>query len=281
MIRKVIILILIILLLLALLARHSFLHPGNIKIIDDIRLPVQSIIMSHMGDYRIDGFYIVAESISGQTHALSMQEMEDYLQLMQPGDIFFTYSERYVSSFFIPGKWKHAAIYLGEADQVADFFQGQGFELAEIERHYTSGHERLILDSSAEGVTIRAFTELSNLKDESLLVAITAFRINREDEDIRRFIAHSLNQLGKEYDFDLITENTSSLYCSELVYVALKHIGIELKAADRLMGRDVITPDAAVRYIAGEGWRNGEFQMVYYLAKEQGKMTDKSYDHLN
>ncbi len=262
-----------------LLARYSFLNPGSIKIVDDIRLPVQSMIMSSVGEYRLDGLYAFSGNVSGHAHALSMVEMENYLQALQPGDIFFTNNERYVSSFFIPGKWKHAAIYLGEKEQVVGLFQGRGTALAEIESYYKSGHEKLIIDSSADGVKIRAFTELSNLKDESLLVAIIAFRVNTDSTNIRRFIEHSMSHLGKAYDYDLVTGNTSSLYCSELVYESLKQIGIELKATDRLMGRDVITPDASVRYIAGDGSLAGEFSMVLYLAKENSLITEKAYEN--
>lgn len=72
--------------------------------------------------------------------------------------------------------------------------------------------------------------DVANIKNEenSYLESIIAFRILTNTGNLEIFLHHTLNNLGKNYDFDLITEDTSTLYCSELIYESLKKIGITL-----------------------------------------------------
>ena len=39
-----------------------------------------------------------------------------------------------------------------------------------------------------------------------------------------KFLKYAIQNIGKKYDFDLITEDPSTIYCSELIYESLKRI---------------------------------------------------------
>jgi hypothetical protein len=272
MIKRILFLISFLVLLVSIaLLGYSFYHPGRVDLLDTIRLPIQSRIMASVGDVLVSQYYVPIEATSVSPQALTLPELEQHLDLLQPGDIFFTDSEKYVSSRFIPGKWKHSGIYLGTKQQAAALLGGHTAWDQLLSLHFKTGRERLILDSSAEGVAIRDFSELSNLKSISMLIALSAFRINRPQEDLQVFISHAFDQLGKPYDFDLLLDNPENVYCSELLYHSLKRIAIDLPLRDMVYGREVLTPDIAVRFIMSEGIPAGAFELV--LKVEKGSLA--------
>lgn len=269
MIKKILFLIsFLVLLASVVLLGYSFYHPGRVGLLDTVRLPIQSRIMSSVGDVLVSDYYIPIEATSTSPQALTLAELESQLDILQPGDIFFTDSEKYMSSRFIPGKWKHSGIYLGTKQQAAELLGGHTAWSQVLNLHFKTGRERLILDSSADGVAIRDFSELSNLKSVSMMIALSAFRINRPQEDLQVFMSHAFEQLGKPYDFDLMLDNPENIYCSELLYQGLKHIGIDLPLREMVYGREVLTPDNAFRSIMTEGIPSGSFELVFRIEKE-------------
>lgn len=75
-----------------------------------------------------------------------------------------------------------------------------------------------------------------------------AFRIVASKEDIQTFLQVAKEQIGKEYNFDFDTEDTSSFYCSQLLKYGLESIGLSLPTADTFF-REITSPDDAVNYI--------------------------------
>lgn len=256
-----------------LLLALSFYNPGRFYYLDIVRMPIQSRIMSTAGDILVGDYFMPVEAVVPSPNALLTEDILPLLQQLQPGDIFFTNSEKFVSSRLTPGKWKHAGIYLGTREQVMEFFHHQPEWIPLLEAFYLTGNEHLILDSSNEGVTTREFTQLSNLGSVSLLIGLSAFRINRDREGVTAFVNYALDQLGKPYDYDLLLDDSRAVYCSELVYHGLYRIGIELSVTEQVYGREVITPNTAVDYIIRQGIPAGEFNMVLYLEKENGLLV--------
>ncbi len=252
-----------------LLMGYSFMNPGRFRILDVIRLPIQSRIMASVGDVKVGDYYMPLWLMNEHPGAITMEELEPFLDGLRPGDIFFTDSEGYISSRFIPGKWKHSGIYLGKQEQLKELVLARPDIGRILERYFVTGEERLVLDSSAEGVAVRDISSLSDLHAASLLASILVFRIDKPGDQTGNFLAQALKELGKPYDFDLLLENREQIYCSELIYLALMHIGIELTESELVYGRQVITPDRAARYMLTQD--KEEFSMVLYMTHEGGK----------
>lgn len=257
-----------------LLLGFSYSNPGRYYFLDVVRIPIQSTIMATAGDILVGDYFIPMDAIVPSQNALLFREMEPYLRELQTGDVFFTNSERYISSRMIPGKWKHSGIYLGSLEQVRSFFSHYPQKLQLLEAYYQTGNELLILDSSNEGVAVREVTRLSNLHAVSLLLGFSAYRINREEADILSVFSYAMKQLGKPYDYDLMLDDSRAVYCSELLYHGLNGIGIELSLSEPVVGRDVVSPNMAVEYIKLFGIPAGEFTRVLLLEKEDGLLTN-------
>ena len=264
-----------------LLLGFSYSNPGRYYFLDVVRIPIQSTIMATAGDIIVGDYYIPMDAIVPSQNALFFGEIEPYLRELQTGDVFFTHSERYISSRIIPGKWKHSGIYLGSREQVRSFFGRDPQKLKLLEAYYQTGNELLILDSSNEGVAVREVTRLSNLHAVSLLLGFSAYRINRDQADILSVFSYAMEQLGKPYDYDLLLDDSRAVYCSELLYHGLSRIGIELSLSEPVVGRNVVSPNMAVEYIQMFGIPAGEFTRVLLLEKEDGKINNLVSDHLS
>jgi hypothetical protein len=263
--RRILLISLFSLLLIGLLMAFSYRNPGRVWVLDKLRIPAQSAIMAHFSDYHLDQFDILAVSFGSEDTYLTIHDLLPYLEILQPGDILLTNSEKYLSSQLIPGDWKHAVIYLGDLNTVIRNY-GVDHEISRMVKKSTAfPGEKMILDSSVHGVTVRRFQDLSGIGTESMLSGICAFRISRDDKTIMRFLVHAFEHLGKPYDYDLITGNTDALYCSELVYESLKDIGIELPVQERLFGRDIISPNGVFDYMIQVGLPAGEVELLFNL----------------
>ena len=267
--RKTIIAIIILLILSAagLLMGYSYFFPGTIKHIDFVRLPMQSKIMRTFSQYTIDDLLPVSESYDSTLY-IQLNEFNALSTQLQPGDILLTNSGRYLSSSFIPGNWKHSLIYLGNRSQLEAGAGLRGPVKRTLLSLLRNDQDVLVLDSSEEGVAIRSFQGLSRLSDKSLLSGLSAYRINRPAESISRFLKYAFDQLGKPYDWDMITGNTDELYCSELIYEGLKQIGIHIESRERIAGRDVVSPNTLADYFRKQGKERNEFIEVFFIQKD-------------
>jgi hypothetical protein len=255
----------------------SLIFPKTIPIIDStIRLPIQSVLMasiSHIAirDFTLDDDYNI---VTDPWASLTRTDIKNSISQLQPGDIFFTDS-RYVSSFFIPGKRQHSIIYIGTRPKLVEKFSETGDIYLALAPYFTNDIEELIIDSTSKGVHIRNLMDVANIKNEenSYLESIIAFRILTNTGNLEIFLHHTLNNLGKNYDFDLITEDTSTLYCSELIYESLKKIGITLTLKSSILGRLYVSPNDAVEYILWQGIDNDDFSLLFALWKKDGTVV--------
>lgn len=128
---------------------------------------------------------------------------------LRKGDILLCTFDRYVSSWFIPGKWKHAAIYVG-------------------------GNE--VVHSTLKGVVKDDI--LTFLRTDHVVVLRPPVEEKMRDnaaEEAKTFV-------GREYDFLFDTVDDHRLYCSELVkraYMgALGDLGDDAVLPDRFFDVD-------------------------------------------
>ena len=250
----------------------SYFFPGKVPFLDKQRLKIQAPLMKGVGDYQYGKVYIKNGTEVEGPSDIAYEELLPYLHLIEPGSIILTKTRRYLSSEFIPGKWKHSAIYLGTQKKVHNHF-GKDSKVARLlDKYYKTGQEILIVDSNSGGVNVREMKDLSNLNDVSLLDGFISFGINKSKEARAKFISKALQQVGKEYDFDLRTEDKSAIYCSELLVMSLESIDIDISTYSETLGRKVISPDNLVNYIKDEGLDKNEFRFLLYLEKEKNQI---------
>ncbi|MGM0612989.1 MAG: YiiX/YebB-like N1pC/P60 family cysteine hydrolase [Bacteroidota bacterium] len=228
--------------------------------------------MKGVGDYQYGAVYLKnGKEVEGPSD-ISYEELLPYLHIIKPGSIILTRSRRYLSSEFIPGKWKHSAVYLGTQKKVHKYY-GENSKVAQnLEPYYQTGREILIVDSNSDGVNVREMKNLSNLNDVSLLNGFISFHVNASKETQQEFVCKALSQVGKEYDFDLRTEDKSAIYCSELLAMSLESIGIKISTYSETIGRKIISPDNLVNYMKNQGLEKNEFRFLLYLEKEKNKL---------
>lgn len=262
----------------------SYLFPKKNLGTSSIRLPIQKSIMKSVGDQVLDNdlFYLFTDGheIVDQKNNISLDDLLFFKSNFKSGDIFFTSSGKYLSSVFIPGKWKHAAIYLGSSEQLANLLGYDSDLYKMILPYYQNSSDILLLDSSSDGVKIRNIQEISNLSDLSYLKSITFFRINKNKEDIYIFLKKSLQQLGKDYDYDIDTDNQDYIYCSELIYHSLKELGLVINKGLPFLSRDLISPNDALYYILRESIDNNNFIFILFLEKKNGELQELSKQDL-
>lgn len=254
----------------------SLIFPNTMPVVDStIRLPIQSTLMasiSHVAirDFTLDEDYNI---VTDQWESLTWIDIKNSIAQLKPGDIFFTDS-RYASSFFIPGKRQHSIIYLGTRPKLAETFSTTSDIYIWLEPYFTNDIEELIIDSTSEGVHIRNLMEVANIKNNgnSYLESIIAFRILADNRNLQKFLKHAIDNLGKKYDFDLITEDPSSLYCSELIYESLKKIWIKLKIRSSILWRLYVSPNDAVDYILWQGIADNDFSLLFAREKKDGNV---------
>lgn len=102
--------------------------------------------------------------------------------------------------------------------------------------------EPLILDSTEKGVSVRSVDALTYLDD--LLV----IRLKRPVKDKEHMLITVLGELGKAYNYDFDIQDTSSIYCAQLIYKGLAEIGINLPFTS-FAGRLYLYPQDIVDYI--------------------------------
>ncbi|MFW6020073.1 MAG: YiiX/YebB-like N1pC/P60 family cysteine hydrolase [Bacteroidales bacterium] len=272
MIKRTLQILLLLIALLVLSLVFSYVFPGIVPFIDNQRLKIQAPLMKNVGDYQYGAVYMKnGKEVEGPSD-ISYEELLPYLHLIKPGSVILTRTRGYLSSEFIPGKWKHSAIYLGTQKKVHKYF-GKNSRVAQIlDPYYQTGREILIVDSNADGVNVREMKDLSNLNDISLLNGFISFHINASKETQQEFVGTALSQVGKEYDFDLRTEDKSAIYCSELLVMSLESIGINVSNFSETIGRKIISPDNLVNYIKNHGIESDEFRFLLYLEKENNKL---------
>ncbi len=264
---------------------YSFVFPKKSLGTTNIRMPIQKKIMKSLGDQTIDNnyffSYITREyEIIDKKNNISMDDLSFVIKDLNPGDIFFTNSGKYLSSFFIPGKWKHAAIYLGSKNQLLEFFGEKSEIYKSFSVYYSNPDDILLLDSSSEGVKIRRITDISNLSSTSYLKSISFFRINKQKTDIEIFLKKAYEQVGKDYDYDIDTEDETYIYCSELIYHSLKSINLIIEKEGPFLSRDLISPNDALYYILKESIDNNNFIFILFLEKKNGELQKLSKQDL-
>lgn len=238
------------------------------EVASDAALPLQERLARGMAEIRVRrvGSALISPS---QIAALHMR--------LEPGDIFLTRREWYMSNVGIPGFWSHAALYVGTPEErkshfatpeVAARVRARAGRDAALEDLITlpspspsaRGGVPRVLEAIAEGV---AFTTLERAAHAD---SIAVLRPLVGDTEKARAIWRAFQYAGRPYDYNFDFRSDDTLVCSELIYKAYRELpgeqGIALPLA-RTLGRPMISPNELARLFAvGERPR---FELVAFL----------------
>ncbi|MBN2023807.1 MAG: hypothetical protein JW809_13555 [Pirellulales bacterium] len=142
--------------------------------------------------------------------------------VLQPGDVLVTRKEFAATNYFLPGYWKHAALYLGEpGDLVALGLEGHENVRPRWAQLLAPDETRprRVLEALKDGVHIRPVR--SPLESD----AVTILRPHLGRDDRAEALARALFHEGKPYDFDFDFTRSDRLVCTEVVYRAYEGIG--------------------------------------------------------
>jgi hypothetical protein len=132
----------------------------------------------------------------------------------------------------------------------------------------------MIIDASEDGVTIRNLSELYDLKEESYLESLIAFRMDIPAEVKLSIIEKTKNQVGKEYDYDFDVEDNGAFFCSELITYALQDLNLSIPTTTTFF-RTMTSPSDMVAYMQGtEAFSPVPFTELFHLDKQKGILVN-------
>lgn len=133
---------------------------------------------------------------------LSGDKLEGILSCLRPGDIVCRGYKAYADSWFIPGKYSHSGIYIGDGKMIHAIAEGVG------EVHVLSFLQ------CDRAVVLRLHPEFKHK--------------GGREELIGKVIETARSLIGTKYDFDFRTDN-EYLYCHELTATCYNAAGVEVK----------------------------------------------------
>lgn len=174
------------------------------------------------------------QSREGKLKSMSESEKQSIISQLKPLDILLEKTPFRLTDKFIPGHWGHAAIWVGNEEQLKALGIWDHPAVKPYQFFIKKGHS--IVEALRPGVQINTFSHFLDIDDLAVL------RYNDElDEDTqRRYLINAFEQIGKEYDFNFDVETDKKIVCSELVYVVYDDM---VWQTDKAMGRYTISPD--------------------------------------
>ena len=224
--------------------------------VNDPLYQAQSLISTWIGDFRL-------RDRPRNQGLIEPQQVEDLRKLLQPGDILIERRNWFLSNAFLPGFWPHAALYLGEADEL----EAMGLhEDRRVSPHWddflkldAAGHHPVVIEAISEGVV---FTSLEHSVGEADAIAV--LRPKLTDAQRREAIARAFSHYGKPYDFEFDFFSTDRLVCSEVCFRA--YDGMFTLPLTNIMGRLTLPVNTFVQVHAdGLEAGNSPFDLVQFL----------------
>lgn len=239
----------------------KFLSRSLINASLELILPAQKQIFTWIGDTRIK---------SRKSRLISQQQLIEFGNLLEPGDIIIGRQDWYLSNIFLPGFWPHAILYIGTPAEISATFDsdpeiirwcrrndaGNFSEL--LAKHYpkaaaawkspgkTDKNPRRMIEAISDGIV------LSSLYEALHCDYVAAVRPRLKKIDKARAILLAFSYYGREYDFHFSFNTEQALVCTELItkaYVRNDNSGLRFPMVKSL-GKYGIPADSIVKTFA-------------------------------
>lgn len=175
----------------------------------------------------------LVQTRKGKLSHFSPEERTQLAQELKPLDILLEKTPFRLTDKMIPGHYGHVAIWLGSEEDLRAL--GVWEQIAPKYQQQIRNGGRIV-EALRSGVTISTLEHFLNIDD------FLALRDRRTVDDAyrRTAILTTLQQVGKEYDFNFDVLTHKRIVCSELAYVVFPDVQWPL---DRTLGRYTLSPD--------------------------------------
>lgn len=167
-------------------------------------------------------------TLAGDTQAtpaiklyFSAEQKKKVRELLRPGDIILSFSGGYMSNIFLPGKFKHAIVYVGDvkAREKANIKpEDVGLSSWEGSEKLPNGQPIEIIEAVSEGVV---YNSLEHVFD-GYMTRFVALRPTISPEKRIEGLRDVFSYVGSEYDFNFDFSNGTRQCCTEIVYRMLQ-----------------------------------------------------------
>lgn len=149
-------------------------------------------------------YYISITRFSPRKNGLiTKDQIDEYLKIAKPWDIFLSRWNRNASNLFIPWFWKHMSMYVWDWKFLRENFKF--LENVSLEAHY-------IIEATGNWINIVPIYDFANHQDY-----LWISRTNFKKEKILRSIKNALKNIWKWYDHIFNFYSDKNLVCSELI----------------------------------------------------------------
>lgn len=161
---------------------------------------------------------------------------------LRAGDILVERTPFRLTNSFIPGRWGHAALWLGSEAELRALGIWDDPVVQPHQAAIRTG--RQVIEALRSGVELNPLGDFLNVDD-----VVVLRHASQKPEEQARAIVQALRQAGKRYDFNFDVETRDRLGCAELLYHAYGNVEWP---THRQLGRAVIIPDdIAARALGG------------------------------
>jgi 1-acyl-sn-glycerol-3-phosphate acyltransferase len=170
--------------------------------------------------------------------AVQASTLDRLRPVLRPGDLLLMRSEHKITTALLPGFWVHAALYVGNRDELR--------QLGLSEHPTVRKAWPAIPKESRWGVVLEAISPrvtLTPLEKCLHVDHVAVLRPNLADAEGREALVEAFSHYGKPYDYEFDFNVTTRLVCSELVYRSWhRRSGISFSLTKRL-GRFTLSCD--------------------------------------
>ncbi len=171
--------------------------------------------------------------------------------ILKPGDVLITRKEHALTNYFLPGYWPHAALYLGQGEQLIELgiaehvnIKPRWLRLLECDMH----EPRRVLEAMKDGVWVRS------LKSPFDSDALAVIRPRLPTADIAEALSRGMFHEGKPYDFDFDFTRSDRLVCTEVVYRSYEGVGGIRFQLKRRTGRLTLAAEDLLQMALDREW---------------------------
>ncbi len=195
----------------------------------------------------------------GHRPQLPASVVDPLTQLLAPGDVLVVRKEYALTNYFLPGYWPHAALFLGNADQL------QQLGIADHENVRPRWQKLVAADSDSPWRVLEAMKDgvrIRPLASPFGADSVVVLRPRLSTDEIAAALSKGLAHEGKPYDFNFDFPRSDRLVCTEVVYRAYEGVGPIRLGLTRRAGRLTLSGGDLI----AEGHRRVQFEPVALFA---------------
>ncbi|SDW18709.1 Permuted papain-like amidase enzyme, YaeF/YiiX, C92 family [Lutibacter oricola] len=167
----------------------------------------------------------------------------------KPLDVFLEKTPFRLTDKFIPGYWGHAAIYIGNENQLKELGVWENPLVKKY--HQTIKNGACIIEALRSDVALHEFKKFTNIDDFAHLRLKNKIPLAKKREMLIRAFA----QIGKKYDFRFDIESSKKIVCTELHYMIFDEVKFN---TTKNFGRYTLSADK----IAEQALKNKPFKLI-------------------